>query len=296
AQGQQWSGAGLAMLSLDQSLDSDVIGHRHFFVDKVFPDAERLASSNCGRHVEHRTGYWCMHGQASCRPGTTRAQSVGTPHAVAAAMPTTPAGASHYAVLGLPGPAAGQPRILNRSDLKAAYHRALLRHHPDKAAFGTSAKPSATVQSGPNSLASANGTRADKKASYSIDQITTAYKVLSDPASRAEYDRRLRLGGAATTTATGLSGPSAGDGDGDGDGDGAFHIGMELYDLDDMTLEEGAGPAGTDLWWHACRCGEARGFAVSEHDLEREAEWGEVVVGCRGCSLWAKVTFAVGEE
>ena len=50
--------------------------------------------------------------------------------------------------------------------LKKAYHRALLRNHPDKDA----AAPL-----------------------YTIDQITQAYAVLSAPRKRADYDAQLRV-------------------------------------------------------------------------------------------------------
>lgn len=76
---------------------------------------------------------------------------------------------------------------------------------------------------------------------------------------------------------------------------------MEVFDLDDMEIGSGSA-SGTGIddsnggaWYHSCRCGEERGFLVLEEDLEREAERGEVVVGCRGCSLWARVVFAVDE-
>ncbi|EER45527.1 diphthamide biosynthesis protein [Histoplasma capsulatum H143] len=131
---------------------------------------------------------------------------------------------------------------------------------------------------------------------YTVDQITTAYKVLSDPALRSEYDCSLRL--------LGINSSSYGNGHGDGDGI-LFRTGMEVFDLDDMHLM-GSSIIGSDagtsfddksggIWYHPCRCGEERGFLVLEEDLEREAERGEVVVGCRGCSLWAKVVFAVDE-
>jgi diphthamide biosynthesis protein 4 len=35
---------------------------------------------------------------------------------------------------------------------------------------------------------------------------------------------------------------------------------------------------------------------VREEDLEDAGEEGEVVVGCRGCSLWLRVLFGVVEE
>lgn len=177
--------------------------------------------------------------------------------------------ATHYMVLGLPGPS----RSLNKSVLKSAYHKALLQHHPDKSRKFETAIPS------PEEV--------NRHSEYSVDQITTAYRILSDPVTRAEYDREIRLAAANTKE------PGKGAGTGD---DSIFRIGLELYDLDDLEMEEGGGLNGSDIWYHACRCGDKKGFLVSESDLEREAEWGEIIVGCRGCSIWAKITFAVGDD
>lgn len=35
---------------------------------------------------------------------------------------------------------------------------------------------------------------------------------------------------------------------------------------------------------------------VTEEELEKESAHGEIVIGCRGCSLWMKVLFAVQED
>lgn len=75
-------------------------------------------------------------------------------------------GATHYQVLSL------TPTLLEtQSDptplIKRAYHRALLRNHPDKATSSTNI--------------------------FTIDQITAALTVLSTPASRAAYDSALRV-------------------------------------------------------------------------------------------------------
>ena len=112
---------------------------------------------------------------------------------------------------------------------------------------------------------------------YTIDEITTAYKTLSDPHLRAEYDRSLRLDRAKIAERE-----RTGD---------VFHTGLEAVDLEDLACDEG--DAENLVWYRGCRCGDERGFLVSEMDLEREVEQGEVVVGCRGCSLWLKVLFAV---
>lgn len=78
----------------------------------------------------------------------------------------TPGGATHYQVLNL------TPTLIDTQTdptplIKRAYHRALLRNHPDKATSNSNI--------------------------FTIDQITTALNVLSSPASRSVYDSALRV-------------------------------------------------------------------------------------------------------
>ncbi|PLB39858.1 CSL zinc finger-domain-containing protein [Aspergillus candidus] len=181
---------------------------------------------------------------------------------------------THYEILNLAFPTSSSPSstTLTKQQLKTAYHKALLQHHPDKTSSTSS--PSTPTSIPPSSTT----TNPDRK--HTIDAITTAYKTLSDPRQRAEYDTRLRLERNNAQT----SGP--------GGGDAHFHTGLEVVDLEDLRYEE------TDtetVWYRGCRCGDERGFLVTEEDLEREVEGGEVVVGCRGCSLYLRVLFAVGE-
>ncbi|KAK2796820.1 hypothetical protein FQN50_009421 [Emmonsiellopsis sp. PD_5] len=223
----------------------------------------------------------------------------------------TPPPPTHYSILNIPYP----PRHpLLKQDLKLAYHRALLKHHPDKdkSRSGTNTPtptPTPTPTSTPshsngNSISTSihnnrtdsgadiNGGDGVEKTTYTIDQITTAYKTLSDPVARAGYERELRLAQQSglinnnVHTATTANGGATGD-------DTMFRTGLETFDLDDMTEAEAGDDGG--IWYRSCRCGEERGFLVSEEDLEREVERGEVVVGCVGCSLWARVVFGVDE-
>ena len=154
---------------------------------------------------------------------------------------------SHYTVLSIP--TSTSSTTLSPTLLKTAYHRALLLHHPDK-----STSPS-------------------HKALYTVDEISRAYKVLSDPHTRAEYDRELKLQARNKL------------------GDGKGHTGLETVDLDDLKMvEERDG----DKWTRDCRCG--RTYVVTETQLEQEAEKGEVYVPCEGCSLWLRVLFQVEED
>lgn len=71
------------------------------------------------------------------------------------------------------------------------------------------------------------------------------------------------------------------------------YTGSENLDLDDLDFDEERG-----IWNLACRCGEKKGYVVTEGDLEREELAGakEIIVGCGGCSLWINVAFGVVEE
>ncbi|KAL7927710.1 CSL zinc finger domain-containing protein [Trichoderma austrokoningii] len=164
---------------------------------------------------------------------------------------------SHYDVLGL------TPTILSSQPdpstlIKQAYRRALLRHHPDKAA---SSLPSNPKPSNPQL--------------YTIDQITQAFTILSSPHQRSTYDAGLRLSRANNA----------------GDSQARFQTGIENVDLDDLPFDEGG-----ERWYRSCRCGNDHGYSFQETDLEGVEHEGVLMVGCQDCSLWLKVHFAVVED
>ncbi|KAF3768943.1 hypothetical protein M406DRAFT_355088 [Cryphonectria parasitica EP155] len=179
---------------------------------------------------------------------------------------------THYEVLSLP------QTVLDDSSreqvlpvIKQAYHRALLQHHPDKApAAARSTKKPANP-----SLASSPH---QHQPTYTVDQITTAYAILSSPALRSKYDAHLR-------TAASRSHQSR----------STFQTGIETIDLDDLssTTSERTGDV---EWFRPCRCGNERGYLFGEADLEEAGDLGELIVGCQDCSLWLRVCFAVVEE
>ncbi|KAF8544690.1 hypothetical protein BDD12DRAFT_772018 [Trichophaea hybrida] len=113
--------------------------------------------------------------------------------------------ANYYTLLRLPPP----PSPLTPQLIKKAYHAALLLHHPDKST-STPAPQSPTV-----------------------DLLTLAYKTLSSPELRAEYNLTL------------TSAPTAG-------GNGSEVV--QIVDLDEFLHDEEAG-----RWVKACRCGKRRG-------------------------------------
>ena len=160
---------------------------------------------------------------------------------------------NHYRILDLPcSPHTGNKP--SQTDIKAAYRRALLQHHPDK----REKQSSNTYQ----------------KPTYTLDQIFLAYKTLVDPRARFDYDQSLKT----TNSVVSTSGKDA-------------HPGLETSDLDELAFD-----SEHSIWSKSCRCGNSRGFEISEKDLEESVEYGEIITGCKGCSLWLRVTFATVDD
>ena len=161
------------------------------------------------------------------------------------AMPENVCDQDHYSILDLPP----ENKLLDEKALKLAYRRALLLHHPDKTSTTSKSKPS-------------------------VDQITAAYKTLSDPTSRSAYDRKGTLKSSQTSETS--SNP---------------HTGLETVDLDDLDYDDAQG-----TWYRSCRCGKRRAYVITEESLEVNVDCGEIIVGCQGCSLWLRITFAAAED
>jgi diphthamide biosynthesis protein 4 len=153
---------------------------------------------------------------------------------------------NHYQLLGLESKQTDF--TLSAGEVKQAYRRALLQHHPDKTA--TNAKASGVT----------------------VDDIALAYKTLADAGLRGEYDAWLQS----------LVN------NGDSSTPRPRHTGLETIDLDDLDYD-----ATAEIWSRGCRCGDAKGFTLSERGLEEQADEGEIIVGCKGCSLWLRVLFGV---
>lgn len=162
---------------------------------------------------------------------------------------------NYYQLLDLQGQESAA--TLSSQDVRTAYRQALLKNHPDK----TGKNPS-QHHGGTDSL------------QITVDDIALAYKTLSDPKLRADYDRWLQ---------NAASSPSAWQA-----GEKPLRTGMETVDLDDLAYD-----TDKDAWSRGCRCGEAKGYVVCEADLEQHVDDGEVIVGCKGCSLWLRVLFSV---
>src|SRR5438105_3322378 len=89
-------------------------------------------------------------------------------------QPSAAQSTNYYTLLGLPPPS-NSVSLLSPQTIKRAYHRALLRHHPDKSHSNPSIPPSTSTP----------------KEAPSIDDLTLAYTTLSSPSLRSTYDKSL---------------------------------------------------------------------------------------------------------
>lgn len=142
----------------------------------------------------------------------------------------------HYALLGV-------SRDAEITDIRQRYRAALLRVHPDKQSqLQTRDIPTPS--------------------SAMISQLQDAFRTLSDPGQREEYDKLLREGKGKVASTKVRQRPA------------------NEVSLDEFVSEEVMGDDGevTFRWTHPCRCG---GFFIIE---EQELEEGVHYIGCGGCS------------
>lgn len=184
----------------------------------------------------------------------------------------------------------GQPAtLIPPHELRQAYKRALLHHHPDK----QKKKKTQESTSSPTTYPPAAAT---------IDEITEAYRVLGNASERAKYDVELQKWKTMNNNIHHHNNQHQAD---------VIittrHTGIEIVDLEDLDFEVGglenekdatatATATATGIWKRACRCGSIPAFVVTEAELEKSADEGELVTGCKGCSLWLKVMFTVDDD
>ena len=184
---------------------------------------------------------------------------------------------SYYEVLGVPQDCATK-------DVKFAYHRLLLTHHPDKKAQREDATTTLTNR-------------------HSIQLIQDAYRTLSDTQQRKDYDAAIhthfiKLGLTASSAST-LN------------ADGIDRIDLSEFEIiESQPVKEGGGTAEDgepeEVFVHACpRCHFEDGFVLSESDLEQGTQEQEqnrlssteidyqLLLQCASCSLWLCVTYSV---
>lgn len=114
-----------------------------------------------------------------------------------------------------------------------------------------------------------------KRARYTIDEVSRAYHTLIDPERRLEHDRQLQLEPRARTV----------------NDHAQSHPGIETRDLDELNREDLS-----DEWYCGCRCGDKKGFTLTEDELQNSTLAGEIITECRGCSLRLRVTFATADD
>lgn len=174
-----------------------------------------------------------------------------------------------YEILGISRDSPAAYAAVAPAEIKQGYHAALLAHHPDKQQQRSSSAEPLTF--------AADG---DDDSDITIPAIKTAYLILANDTRRRDYDAKLKLGGASTSS--GLAVPKAA---------------SDQVDLDDMECQVEVGPDGvseTCTWTRSCRCGEEEGYIVNELDLEANgAAASSITVQCVGCSLWIEVLYEV---
>jgi curved DNA-binding protein CbpA len=180
--------------------------------------------------------------------------------------------ASLYAILGV-------EQSASLEDIKAAYRRAALRMHPDKAPGRTQQHqqqlledPPATA-AGLASAAATHGTPAAAAAGSSNEpaavpaaalflEVQRAWEVLQDPQRRREYDRQLALDASRQEV----------------------HINEEVA-LSEMGLESVEGGQRCYAW--PCRCGGQ--FLLPLEACTDDGSIEAVIVPCSTCSLHIQV-------
>ncbi|KIJ66463.1 hypothetical protein HYDPIDRAFT_129346, partial [Hydnomerulius pinastri MD-312] len=150
------------------------------------------------------------------------------------------------------------PRDAPPGDIKIAYHRILLLSHPDK-------------QSTPRLDSVTDGLSREE---VDIALLKEAYTTLSEPISRAAYDRSLKQ---------------------EGNTNGRGPRPAQVVSLEDFTLQAGSRTPeleeGVEEEWHyGCRCGGT--YRITEGDLES----GKHLVGCESCSEVIWVGYEVAED
>ena len=157
------------------------------------------------------------------------------------------------------------PRTATPSDVKAAYHRALLLYHPDKALSARNRnKSTQNIASIQNKLSPEDNAQLP-----SIDDIQKAYSILADPVLRADFDNHISHNNTASSSTAKGSQRAA-----------------EIVSFDEFAPEED----GSDAYIYPCRCGSV--YRITEEQLDADLH----LLGCQGCSEVVWVGYEIVEE
>ncbi|GAA6005700.1 hypothetical protein JCM11491_003730 [Sporobolomyces phaffii] len=155
------------------------------------------------------------------------------------------------------------------AELKHAFRTRILDLHPDRQPPHASAPPAST------STSSVVG----------VSEVTLAWEVLGDPATRREYDRQRALYLASKRADSAAFAHSVSlDHFTRHYPDGPEHQPQDTDDDDDDDDRE------PEYYTYPCRCSSQ--FKIATHELEL----GVTVVGCEGCSERCKVEYDVIED
>jgi diphthamide biosynthesis protein 4 len=182
---------------------------------------------------------------------------------------------SYYEVLGV-------NKDCTKQDVKLAYHKLLLTHHPDK------------KQQSQTENKTINKT-------YTIQTIQTAYKTISNDILRNNYDEALHNYYIKLGLVDGIGSRSNGV-----NVEGIDKIDLSAFKVIDDTIDNQA-----PKFVHSCpRCTFENGFVITDEDLEQGMQDHEhdnyythdhesnyqLLIQCASCSLWLCVMYSVSEE
>lgn len=174
---------------------------------------------------------------------------------------------THYDILGV-------DTSFTRDLLRAAYHSRLFKSHPDKNVTSPTNSTDNIGNVSENSNINQKNVSSPLAALASVDELKTAYAVLSDPVKRAIYDEEL----AEKYAKNGFNITGAG---------------LDEYTLNDFEYRE---PTGEPTWSKDCpRCTSENAMILKEDDLEEGSPDGtggfQIAVSCQICSLWIRVSY-----
>lgn len=178
------------------------------------------------------------------------------------------------------------PRYAPPNDIKVAYHRTLLRLHPDKQSRPRNHGSIAPVTSEADTPADATRNRPPgpppEEASVDMALLKEAYRTLSDVGLRAAYDRSLRR---EEDKHASSCGPRP-----------AQVVSLEEFTVVETVTDIGSGTGmgvdSTQEWRYRCRCGGM--YHITQSNLEN----GMHLIGCENCSevIWVGYEEAVISE